>query len=168
MGKLRLLDVKLIAADLRDWWWVWRSIPVYMISPLQYIASRNGKNKPWGSMTHPYISFPSSHRNGQSPSKRWTASEFLHSKNHGGNNRINICQKNMLCVLHQTERGVCVCYTCTWGCELCISSHSVSMKSPTQKYPGYCCFLFLPLNSSARAETYFKVPEVDRLHTIQP
>lgn len=29
-------------------------------------------------------------------------------------------------------------------------------------------FLFLPLNSSGKAKTYFKVPEVDRLHTIQP
>lgn len=144
MGKLRLLDVKLIAADLRDWWWVWRSIPVYMISPLQYIAPRNGKNKPWGSMTHPYISFPSSHRNGQSPSKRWTASEFLHSKNHGGNNRINICQK-ICSVFFIKQRGGCVCVThahedvnCVYPLTLC--PWRVQPRN-TQATAVFCSFL---------------------------
>lgn len=68
---------------------------------------------------------------------------------------------------HQ-EVCACVFYIFTWGCELILSARSVSVKSPTEKHPGYCYFLFLPLNSSGRAKTYFQVPEVDRLHTIQP
>ena len=45
-----------------------------------------------------------------------------------------------------------VCYKLKWGCELITSSHSVSMKCPTKKHPGYCYFLFFPLNSNGRAK----------------
>lgn len=75
-------------------------------------------------------------------------------------NRSIFARKHTLCH-HQDKVRVfggggcmcmCVCYKLTWRCELITSSHSVSMKCPTKKHPGYCYFLFLPLNSSGRAK----------------
>ena len=61
-----------------------------------------------------------------------------------------VIKTKYVCVCVCVHVCICVCYKLKWGCELITSSHSVSMKCPTKKHPGYCYFLFFPLlfNSS--------------------